>query len=223
MAGSVGRVTRTLARAGWLLFATLGALAMIVVSVVYAADPAARDGDPAAATLIGALIVFMPIGAVLGTLVGLPAQFVARAVLRSRERAVPAAPPRLLAPGGRWSDAYETCARSVRAFHTVTETVSPGAARDWFVRIGETLDGELTEALRLARIGESLAPDGEPAGTALTAADMLATAAKTFAETTDRAAAIALELHDGSDFAQVQAQLDMLAEQAPQLRAAKLD
>jgi hypothetical protein len=46
---------------------------------------------------------------------------------------------------------------------------------------------------------------------------------KAFAETTERAASIALDLRDDSDFAQVRAQLDMLAEQAPQLRAADLD
>jgi acyl carrier protein phosphodiesterase len=46
-------------------------------------------------------------------------------------------------------------------------------------------------------------------------------AAKTsFAETTERAAAIALDLRRDSDFVRVRAQLDMLAEQVPQLREA---
>ena len=46
----------------------------------------------------------------------------------------------------------------------------------------------------------------------------LRAAKKSFAETTERAAAIALELRDDSDFVLVRAQLDLLAEQAPQLR-----
>jgi hypothetical protein len=47
---------------------------------------------------------------------------------------------------------------------------------------------------------------------------MLGAAEKAFAETTERAATIALDLRDESDFERVRAQLDMLAEQAPQLR-----
>jgi hypothetical protein len=225
MARPAGRVARTLAQAGWLVCATLGALAMIVVAVLYAADPVARDGDSVAVSLIGALIVFVPIGAILGALVGLPVQFATRALLRSSSpaRPEPAKPAHGLAPGGPWADPYEACARSVQSFHAVVDTVSSEAGRDWLVEIGKTLDGELAEALRLARIGESLAPAGKPTGTALTVQDMLAAAVKSFAETTERAAVIALDLRDDSDFAQVRAQLDMLAEQAPQLRAADLD
>jgi hypothetical protein len=225
MAGSRGRVARTLARSGWLVCAALGALAMIVVAVLYAADPVAREGDSVAVSLIGALIVFVPIGAILGALVGLPVQFATRALLRSSAPAgtEPAKPAHGLAAGGPWAGAYEACARSVRSFHTIVATVSSDAGRDWLAGIGRTLDGELAEALRLAQIGESLAPTGEPKGTALTVADMLGAAEKSFAETTERAATIALDLRDDSDFARVRAQLDMLAEQAPQLRSADLD
>ncbi|HEV7650726.1 MAG TPA: hypothetical protein VGP26_21485 [Actinophytocola sp.] len=224
MAGSGGRVTHTLARAGWLVCATLGAIAMMVVAVFYAADPVARGTDPAAATLVGAMIVFVPIGAALGALVGLPVQFVTRAVLRSRVPVPPAAKPTNgLTQRGRWARSYKACARSVTAFHAIVATVSSAAAREWLAGIGETLDDELAEALRLAQIGQSLAPTGEPKGTALTVQDMLGAAEKSFAETTERAASIALDLRDDSDFARVRAQLDMLAEQAPQLRAADLD
>ncbi|WP_147263933.1 hypothetical protein [Prauserella sp. PE36] len=50
-------------------------------------------------------------------------------------------------------------------------------------------------------------------------AELLRAAETSFAETTERAAAIALGLRDDSDFVRVRAQLDMLAEQAPNLRA----
>jgi hypothetical protein len=227
MTRPVGRVTRTLARAGWLVFATFGALAMIVVAVLYAADPVARGEDPLAATLVGGLIVFVPTGAILGALVGLGVQSVTRTLLRSsgRDYAGPAAqePANGLPRGGRWARSYKECARSVTAFHTIVATVSPGAGREWLAGIGETLDVELAEALRLAQIGESLDPAGHLAGTALDVRDRLAAAERSFAETTERAAAIALDLRDGSDFTKVQAQLDMLAEQAPQLRAADPD
>jgi hypothetical protein len=93
--------------------------------------------------------------------------------------------------------------------------------RDWFAAVGETLDGELAEALRLARLGETLEPadDGEePGDTAQRVLGLLCTAETAFAETTERAAEIALDLRDESDFVRVRAELDVLAEQAPQLR-----
>jgi hypothetical protein len=215
------RIAHTLARSGWLLFAALGALVMVVSAVTWAADPVERGDDPFAAMLIGGLVVFVPIGAIVGALVGLPIQFAARAL--QRPVTGPSTPSHGLGPGGPWAEAYEACARSVASFHTIVATVSSEAGRDWLAGIGETLDGELAEALRLARIGESLAPSGTPTGTALTVQDMLAAAEKAFAETTDRAAVIALDLRADSDFTQVRAQLDMLAEQAPRLRAAELD
>ncbi len=225
-----GPVSHALARAGWLVFAVLGAVAMVVVAVLFAADPG-DDDLSAGAAFVGGLIVFTPIGAAIGALLGLPFQFAARSWLRNptaaERRAARAAQARAvpahgLRPDGRWARSYETCARSVAAFHAVAATLPDGAGRDWLAEIGTTLDGELAEALRLARIGESLdAGDGaEPEDTARTVMDLLRAAETSFADTTDRAAAIALDLRDESDFVRVRAQLDMLAEQAPRLRGA---
>jgi hypothetical protein len=218
-----GPVSHTLARSGWLVFGMLGSLVMIAFALQYASDPGADAVDNGfAANLVGGLIVMMPIGAVIGALLGLPVQFAVRAWLTAPTRAERRAVPRHgLPPGSQWATAYESCARSVTAFHAVAATLSDGAGREWFEAIGGTLDGELAEALRLARLGASLtpgSPDGDPVGTARTVADMLGAAEKAFAETTERAAAIALTMRDEPDFEQVRAQLDMLAEQAPHLR-----
>jgi hypothetical protein len=229
-----GPVTHAVARAGWLVFALLGVVAMIVVAVFFAADPG--DDISTGAAFVGGLIVFIPIGAAIGALIGLPVQFAVRSWLRNpspaerlaaREKEARAARLRAsgLRPRGRWARSYRACAKSVTAYHAVLATLPDGAGRDWFAGIGETLDAELTEALRLAQVGESLDPGGgvEPDGTALRALELLRAAETSFADTTERAAAIALDLRDGSDFVRVRAQLDMLAEQAPQLRAADLD
>jgi len=227
MAVRGGPVSHALARAGWLVAGTVGALAMVVLALLYASDPgAAGANNEFAANLVGGLIVMLPIGALLGGLLGLPVQFATRAWLctptpaerRAAREVAPAVPEHGLRAGGRWAQTYENCARSVAAFHAAVATLPQGAGRDWFDEIGTTLDDELAEALRLARLGEGLAPDGEPSGTALTVADMLGAAEKAFAETTERAATIALDMRDESDFGRVRAQLDMLAEQAPQLR-----
>jgi hypothetical protein len=104
--------------------------------------------------------------------------------------------------------------------------------KDWFADIGETLNGELAEALRLAQLGESLEPDDpdntadpddtadttETSETARRVLEQLQAAETAFAETTDRAATVALDLRHESDFVRVRTQLDVLAEQAPQLR-----
>jgi hypothetical protein len=97
--------------------------------------------------------------------------------------------------------------------------VSHGAGRDWLAEIGVTLDRELGEARRLARLGENLEPDApaEPNETTQRVLDRLRAAEQAFAETTDRAVTIALDLRDDSDFVRVRAQLDLLAEQAPRL------
>jgi hypothetical protein len=227
MAVRGGAVSHSLARAGWLVAGMLGAFAMVVVALLYASNPGADAADNGfAANLVGALIVMLPIGAVLGGLLGLPVQFATRAWLctptraeRRAAREVPRpVPEHGLRPGGRWARTYENCARSVAAFHAAVATLRPGAGRDWFDQIGTTLDDELAEALRLARLGEGLTPDGEPRDSALTVADLLGAAEKAFAETAERAAAIALDMRDEPDFGRVRAQLDMLAEQAPQLR-----
>jgi hypothetical protein len=227
MAVRGGPVNHALARSGWLVLGSLAALAMVVIAVVYATDPGADAVDNGfAANLLGGLLVMVPLGGALGATLGLPVQYAARALLCTPTRAERRAARAVVAPvpgadlraGGPWSRAYENCARSVTAFHAVVATLPEGAARAWFDEIGATLDDELSEALRLARLGEGLAPDGTPSGTALTVVDMLGAAEKAFAETTERAATIALDLRDESDFERVRAQLDMLAEQAPQLR-----
>lgn len=226
-----GPVSHALARAGWLVFAILGAVAMMVVSVFFAAGPDPENS--AAANLVGALIVLTPIGSAIGALVGLPVQFAARSWLRNptaaERRAARAAyaeatarlPAHDLRPHGRWARFYEACGRSVATYHEIVATLADGAGRDWLAGIGTTLDAELAEALRLARLGESLEPDdGTAAGeTVYLVLERLRAAKTSFAETTERAAKIALDLRDNSDFVQVRAQLDMLAEQAPQLRA----
>lgn len=228
-----GPLSHALARAGWLVFALLGALVMIGVAVLYAANPTADAvANGTAANFVGAVIVMLPIGVVIGALLGLPAQFAARAWLcgpTAAERAVaraaePQVPEHGLRPSGRWARSYERCARSVAAYHEVAATLAAGAGRDWLTDIGETLDEELAESLRLARLGESLEPDGadDLDGTALQVFDRLRAAETSFAETTERAAAIALELRDESDFVRVRAQLDLLAEQTPHLRASDL-
>lgn len=233
MAVRGGPVTHAIARAGWLVFAMLGAVVMIGVAVLYAMNPGADSADNGvAANFVGGLIVMLPIGAVLGALLGLPAQFAARSWLRSPskaerqaalERGKPAKRNRVPAHGlraaGRWARSYEACERSVTAFHAIVAAVPAGAGRDWLTAIGKTLDEELAEALRLARIGESLeAGSGELGETGLRVLDQLNDAERKFAETTERAAVAALALRDDTDFARVQAQLDMLAEQAPHLR-----
>ncbi|MFC4853867.1 hypothetical protein [Actinophytocola glycyrrhizae] len=228
-----GPLSHAIARAGWLVCAILGALAMVGVAVLYAASPGERGADNSvAANFVGGMIVMVPIGAAIGALLGLAAQTAARTWLRNpteAERRVARAaemaavtqiPAHGLRASGRWARSYETCARSVAAYHHVVTTLPDGAGRDWLAGIGQTLDDELAESLRLARLGENLElGDGRPAGTALRVLDRLHAAERSFAETTERAAAIALELRDESDFVRVRAQLDMLAGQTPHLRA----
>lgn len=221
-----GPLSHAIARAGWLVFAMVGVLAMVGVAALYAANPGEKGADNAtAANFVGAMIVLIPIGAAIGALIGLPAQFAARSWLRSptdaeREAALAVPQGHGLRPDGRWAHSYEICARSVTAYHQVVKTLADGAGRDWLAGIGATLDDELAESLRLARIGENLEnSDGRMDGTALRVLDRLRAAERSFTETADRAAAIALELRGDSDFVRVRAQLDMLAEQAPQLRA----
>ena len=228
MALKGGPISHAIARAGWLVFAMVGALAMVGVAVLYAANPGERGADNGvAANFVGGLIVMAPIGSVIGALIGLPAQFAVRTGLRNpteaERQAARAAQPRLPSHGlrepGRWARSYETCAQSVAAYHEIVDTLPHGAGRDWLAGIGRTLDEELAESLRLARLGESLDPgDGELDGTARRVLDRLREAEKSFADTTERAASIALELRDESDFVRVRAQLDMLAEQTPHLR-----
>lgn len=228
-----GRVTHTVARAGWLAFAMVGAAIGVAVAAIYAASPGEHGADNSpAANFVGGMILFVPIGAVVFGLLGLAMQFTARAWLRTappkisrRERRAQVLAERLdeagLRPSSTWARHYESCARSVMSFHDIVNGMAGGAARDWFTDVGSTLDSELAEALRLARLGDSLetSGDGQLSPTASRTHELLKEAVTSFARTTDRAAGIALDLRDDSDFVRVRAQLDMLAQQAPQLRA----
>jgi hypothetical protein len=217
-----GPLTQVIAEAGWLVCGILGLVVMVLLAALVSSTPA---------DLLGTLSVLVPLGAVGGTLGGTVAQSAARARLLG----LPAATQRHIAPKttqptpvyglrrhGRWERFYEACARSVATYHEVVATVSDGPARDWLAGIGATLDAELAEALRLARLGESLEPDEltGPGATVYKVLERLRAAKTSFAETTERAAAIALDLRRDSDFVRVRAQLDMLAEQVPQLREA---
>jgi hypothetical protein len=210
-----GPVTQVLAESGRFVCGILGLVLMaFLVALVVGPDVA----------LLGWLALFVPIGVVGGTVAGKAAQSAAR----NRLLAAPASPTaRAALPvyglrrHGRWERFYEACARSVATYHDVVATVPHGAGRDWLADIGTTLDAELAEALRLAQLGESLEPDEltTPGETVYKVLERLRSAKHSFAETTERAAAIALDLRRESDFVQVRAQLDTLAEQVPQLRA----
>jgi hypothetical protein len=221
----VGPLTQLLAEAGWLVCGVLGLVVMIMLAALVSGS---------AAALLGWFAVLAPIGVIGGTLGGLVAQNEARSRLlgpaaatgrrAAREVAAKttwtAIPGHSLRPYGRWARFYEACARSVARYHDIVNTLSGGPGRDWLARIGETLDAELAEALRLARLGESLEPDEltAPGETVYQVLERLRAAKQSFAETTERAAAIALDLREDSDFVHIRAQLDMLAEQVPQLR-----
>jgi len=219
-----GPVSQAFAQVGWQIGAVAGTVLMMFVAVLIATS------DPVA-SLAGLLIALMPIGAGLGAGAGLMAQSTARqrslgsstteprtARLASAQAAIQ---EHELRPLGRWARFYEACARSVATYHEVVGTTPTGPGRDWLANIGRTLDAELVEALRLARLGESLEPtEGTaPGETVYKVLNRLRTAKKSFAETTERAAAIALDLREDSNFVQVRAQLDMLAAQAPRLRS----
>jgi hypothetical protein len=214
-------VTQVLAEAGPLVCGLLG----LVVTVLFSAVVVGGS----AGALLGLLAVLGPVGAVGGVVGGLRAQHAARErLLAPARRPVGeidstgwiALPVHDLRPHGRWARFYEACHRSVSRYHGIVATVAPGPGRDWLARIGETLDAELAEALRLARLGQSLEPDEltGPGETVYQVLLRLRAAKESFAETTERAAAIALDLRQDSDFVHVRAQLDMLAEQVPQLR-----
>ncbi|OLT39975.1 hypothetical protein BJF85_06365 [Saccharomonospora sp. CUA-673] len=231
MAVRGGPVTHGLARAGWAGFAALGALIGFVFSVVWSivTDHVENPGN-----FLGVMIVFMPLGAALFGVLGAPVQFLARAWLctptsaeqdafRKARRADAPYTEEGLRNGGRWAASYGRCAASLQSFHAIVGALPQGPGRNWLTDVGSTLDDELTEALRLARLGDELAPDGKAvAGTPRRIADLLSSAEESFAQTTDRAAAISLDLHRNPEFESVRAQLDMLAAQTPHLRASGL-
>ncbi|MBB3663545.1 hypothetical protein FB384_002449 [Prauserella sediminis] len=252
MAVRGGPVVHAVARAGWAVFGAFGALVMVVVALLYAANPGEHgaDNEPPM-NFLGGLIVFVPMGAVLFALLGLPVQFFARSWLRTpteaerrsardAQRAADPYTPEGLLAGGRWALSYQRCVDSVTAFHAIVETLPAGPGREWLTDIGSTLDDELREALRLARLGDNLAPGGRagtatparksgkqsdhahgstpPAATSERIAELLTSAERAFASTTDRAGSVALDLRRESEFTAVRSQLDMLTAQTPHLR-----
>lgn len=222
-----GPVTQAVAQAGTRIGAAVGMALMTLLSLLLATP----DPVSIASSFLTWLLLLLPIGAGLGAGAGLMAQSAARQRLldpSATERrtarlttAQAAIQEHELRPLGRWARFYEACARSVATYHEVVATVPSGPGRDWLADIGRTLDAELVEALRLARLGESLEPaEGTaPGETVYQVLNRLRAARTSFAETTERAGAIALDLREDSNFVQVRAQLDMLAAQAPRLRS----
>ncbi|MEV1295468.1 hypothetical protein [Pseudonocardia sp. NPDC049635] len=220
-----------LARFGSLIVGGIAALGFGVLGLIGMAvtdEPSSLDGLPGALAILIVTVLF--VGIPFGLLVGLPVQLATRAWLRSpspQERAAmqaaqgqarPVLPPGLR-PGSWWAGAYEDCVRAVTAYHAVVRTTPDGPARSWFTDVGRQLDQQLDEALRLAVLGESLDAGQAPGGpTAVVIADRLEQARAAFGQTTEQAASIALDLRSDTGFAEVRAQLDTLAAQAPHLR-----
>lgn len=226
-----GRVSHALAAHGWLVLLLAGAALGVLIGVIVGIT---QVGQYPADELLGrtlgyaiASAVFCAVPAVL--FVGLPAQALARSYLRSASPAereamrraagnAPASVPDGLVPGSRWARAYSGCVGSVTAFHGVVRTVPDGPAKDWLHDIGRNLDAELAEALRTARMGESLEGAGQGSEVARTVGARLEVARTAFHDTAELAASIALDLRVDSGFDDVRSQLDQLAAQAPHLR-----
>ena len=219
-----------IARFGWLIVGGVVGLACALLGTIGVLTSADNDlsGVPGVVAVVAvSLLIF---GGMAGLVVGLPLQFAMRAWLRSPNReeleamrlaqahARPLLPPGLR-PGSWWAGVYEQCVRSVTGYHAVVRTLPHGPARTWLADAGRRLDWELDEAQRLALLGESLdsaqAPGGE---TVMAIAARLDTARVAFAQTTEQAASIALDLRSDTAFVEVRAQLDVLAAQAPHLR-----
>ncbi|WP_349301722.1 hypothetical protein [Pseudonocardia nematodicida] len=230
MAVRGGKVSHTLASHGLLVFLLAGVVLGLVVGVsIGLAPPDPGDPELGVRLIAGAIVgmIFCAVPSVL--FLGLPAQTLARSYLRSaspeeREamsRAAARAPdyvPDGLRHGSRWARAYSGSVGSVTAFHGIVRTVPDGPAREWLQEIGKRLDTELAEALRLARLGETVeagAPGGDAARDVGARLEVARTA---FHDTTEHAASIALDLRADSGFDDVRAQLDQLAAQAPHLR-----
>ncbi|BBG03376.1 MULTISPECIES: hypothetical protein [Pseudonocardia] len=226
-----GRLQHAMARFGALIIGGLAAFGFGLLGMIGMAvseEPSTLDGVPGAIAILLVMVMFVGIPA--GLLVGLPVQLATRAWLRSpspdelaamraaQGQARPVQPPGLR-PGSWWAGAYEDCVRAVTAYHAVVRTTPDGPARSWFADVGRKLDWQLDEALRLAVLGESLDAGQAPGGpTAVTIAARLEEARAAFGQTTEQAASIALDLRSATGFADVRAQLDTLAAQAPHLR-----
>lgn len=231
MAVRGGRVSHTLAAQGWLVFLLVGVGVGLLVGGLIGLTDVPEPGDPGlgvrlvASAIVG--VIFCAVPSVL--FVGLPVQALARSYLRSAspeelqamQQAVAAAPAGLpdgLVPGSRWARAYSGCVESVTAFHGVVRTVPDGPAKDWLRDIGTRLDTELAEALRMARLGENVEAGAPGAAVARSVGARLEVARAGFHDTTEHAAAIALDLRTDTGLEAVRAQLDQLAAQAPHLR-----
>lgn len=220
-----------LARFGALIVGGMAALGFAVlgmIGIVASEEPSTLDGVPGVLAIVVVCVLF--VGVPFGLLVGLPVQLATRAWLRSpspdelaamraaQGQARPMLPPGLRA-GSWWAGAYEDCVRAVTAYHAVVRTTPDGPALSWFLDVGRRLDWQLDEALRLAVLGESLDSGQAPGSpTAVTIAERLDAARTAFDQTTEQAASIALDLRSDTGFADVRAQLDTLAAQAPHLR-----
>lgn len=231
MAVRGGKVSHTLAAHGWLVFLLAGVGVGILVGLAIFLNVPVKPGDPSpgvrafASMFVGVIFCTPPVVLLLG----LPAQVLARSYLRSASPAeqeamrratesAPASLPDGLVAGSRWARAYSGCVGSVTAFHGVVRTVPDGAAKDWLHDIGRNLDAELAEALRTARMGESLESAGQGSEVARTVGARLEVARTAFHDTAELAASIALDLRVDSGFDDVRSQLDQLAAQAPHLR-----
>ncbi|MDV6013016.1 hypothetical protein [Haloechinothrix sp. LS1_15] len=222
-----GPAVHAVARAGW---AAGGALGAVLAPAVVALSGAL--GGAGAGAVLAVLAVLVISGAVPGAVLGALAQHGARAWLcaptereREAERRVAARAERLdaadLDPDGRWAGHYRGCASAVTSFHELVDTIPEGPGRRWLVDIGDRLDAELDEALRLARLGQQL-ERGEPAGDERDdverIAERLRSAEADFAATTQRATRIAVDAAAETGLERLHAELDVLAAQAPQLR-----
>lgn len=219
------------ARGGWAAGAGLGAVA----TPAAVALSGALAGSSAGAVLLALVVLFLA-GAVSGAVLGALAQQGVRSWLlaptqeeQRAERKVQARAQRFdasdLASSSWWRQRFHSCSDSVEAFHQLVDATPTGQSRDWLADIGERLDDELAEALRLARLGDRLADQEqeEPSQERERLAERLREAEAAFAATLERASTIATGASGETGFSHLHAELDMLAEQAPQLRAADSD
>ncbi|SFP73098.1 hypothetical protein SAMN05421810_103238 [Amycolatopsis arida] len=225
-----GRGSRSrVARAGWAFGGAIGAGILAVVALIAGvtdADPEQGVGIDIAAYLI----VLVPIGLVLGCLVGLCVQVAARARLAHRGRPsrpaarqpVPPAPPPAIPLTGEWARHHVRCRDLVARFRVIVDSAPADAQPTrWLRDIAADLDKELVEVERLARYGQALAPTAPRATddpTVRRIVDRLERAERGFDATVRRAGDIVLNLAGDQQFARIRAQLDVLGKEAPHLR-----
>lgn len=228
------RLKHVFARSGWAICAVLCGLLFVLMYIVDQVDD-----QELGKLIVGAIVVLFPLGGVIGAGIGWVVQMAARGVLRA---AGDWPPPEVAAgrhaqvagPGawpvpvptvspydgmdGDFRADYRRCEAAVERFRAIVASAAESPAKDWLRGLAGDLDAELVEAGRLARLGSALARGNQ--STAAVPADQLKTAAASFDATAAQAGEIALTLAEGPEFERVRAQLDMLASQAPTLRAA---